>query len=155
MKTEPTDLDREAARLFAPAPGMRALMADAGFCGEWVIICDVEPGLWAGERGKVCGWRRGSSTRFGDAWEAFGPCAEVLALDADDDATVGVMLAQVREASGDPYGFIAPWAADNRDIPVEWRYSRDPWFPDETCGPAASAPGAALVAAMRALKGKP
>lgn len=129
MSPTPTTIDREAARLFTPAPGMavfdmhgkRARIAEAAWAGRALmhLAADSLP-------------------------------SDVLiasAVDTDDPATIGVMLAQVEAASS---------------CSVElWHCPDDP--PEESSvvfiralgfatwkGPTH---GAALVAAMRAIKG--
>ena len=107
MKAEPTDIDREAARLFAPAPGMRSWLHCDGVPSR--ILSDSPITRWA--------------------------------IDTDDPATVGCMLAQVEDAAGESVEMV--------------RYSclaEAVW----TCGPPGATGrtrGAALVAAMRVLKG--
>ena len=84
MKTEPTETDRLAAQLFAPAGGMRA--------------------AWRGERNGV----RPVWERLRDGSEATPDF-----YDTDDPATVGCMLAQVEEALdavGCPGAYLHPWA---------------------------------------------
>lgn len=71
MKITPTETDRLAAQLFAPAGGMRA--------------------AWRGERGGV----RPVWERLRDGSEATPDF-----YDTDDPATVGVMLAQVEATAG-------------------------------------------------------
>ena len=73
MKTEPTETDRLAAQLFAPAGGMRA--------------------AWRGERNGV----RPVWERLRDGSEATPDF-----YDTDDPATVGCMLAQVEDVAGYP-----------------------------------------------------
>ena len=111
MKTEPTETDRLAAQLFAPAGGMRA--------------------AWRGERNGVR-----------PVWERLRDGSEATPdfYDTDDPATVGCMLAQVEDATGD-------------GIPVEvYSLALGVW---QTSLPGRGGPtrGAALVAAMKALKG--
>ena len=118
MKTSPTDLDREAATLFRPAGGMRA---------GWVLE-KIEPGTF---------WQ--SLRDDSDATPDF--------YDTDDPATVGVMLAQVRAASGHPCLHVvasdpdpdgAVWWSVPRRFAGRYSFSRTE--------------GAALVAVMRALR---
>ena len=113
MKTEPTETDREAARLFdANCRGLRVYLAGIGWC----IVSTVR-----------------SHFRV-----------EADAIDTDDPATVGVMLAQVDEALdavGCPGAYLHPWAGG-------WAVRRGTAlrrYPGPT-------KGAALVAAMKALK---
>ena len=77
MKTEPTETDREVARLFTLAPGMRVFNADAG----WARLAEA---AWAGTT--LTHWASDSMAVDG---------ARVDAIDADDPATTGQMLAQV------------------------------------------------------------
>lgn len=118
MKTEPTDTDCEAARLFVCVDGMRA-----GWCHTNITV--VPP------RNR-CIWER-------ICYDG----AEPDALDTDDPATVGAMLAQVEDAAGEPVNVARHschdylvWACDP---PGAYGWTR----------------GAALVAAMRAIKGNP
>lgn len=119
MKTEPTDIDREAARLFVPAPGMR-----------WL---ERERGTW---------WTVTPRDFFGDGFKY-----RLVALDTDDPATVGVMLAQVEDAAG----------ADDVSVEKLRPYCRG--FAVFIRGSYKHKPqrtrGAALVAAMKAIKGDP
>lgn len=111
------DINRDAARLFAPAQGMRVCVD-----GRWVRVgCGLE-----GSRESV-----------------------IDAIDADDPATVGAMIAQVEHASAKPLDL---WSSASGPVP------QHPYVVD-TCdgillgtGPTR---GAALVAAMRAIKGDP
>ena len=83
MKVEPTDPDREAARLFNPAPGMRVFNAYSG----WGRLAEA---AWAGTT--LIHWATDSLAVAGHA--------RVDAIDTDDPATVGCMLAQVDAAAG-------------------------------------------------------
>lgn len=82
MKPDPTDLDREAATLFRPAPGMRAWFLHDGTPSR--ILND----------GGMARWERGGCDF---AVETSGPLG-LDALDTDDPATLGCMLAQVLDA---------------------------------------------------------
>ncbi len=111
------DINRDAARLFVPAQGMRVCVD-----GRWVRV--------------------GGELHDGVA-------ERVDAIDADDPATVGVMMAQVEHASAKPLDL---WSSASGPIP------KHPYVVD-TCdgillgtGPTR---GASLVAAMRALKSTP
>ena len=126
MKTEPTDIDREAARLFVPAPGMRV----------W-FLHDGTPSRILNGAG-AARWERGGSDF---AVETSGPLG-LDALDTDDPATVGCMLAQVEEAEG-------------LGIPVEVYLSTPDWWTTDCRGHGGPTRGAALVAAMKALKSDP
>lgn len=131
MKTEPTDIDREAARLFVPAPGMRV----------W-FLHDGTPSRILNGAG-AARWERGGSDF---AVETSGPLG-LDALDTDDPATVGCMLAQVEDAAGTDDVSVEKLRPYGRGFAVFIRgsYSHAP-------GPTK---GAALVAAMRALKSTP
>ena len=80
MKTAPTELDREAATLFTPIPGMRVWIdwslphEDSWGDGAWLRIVE---GQWVDH---------------------------VAAPDLDDPATVGCMLAQVASFPGPIFG---------------------------------------------------
>lgn len=123
MKTTPTETDREAARLFTPDPGMRVFNGDAG----WGRLAEA---MWAGAT--LVHWAT-------DSYAVDG--ARVDAIDTDDPATVGVMLAQVEAAAGPVLLFWDAWK-DGMTYYV-LRYT------NKWSGPTR---GAALVAAMRALK---
>ena len=136
MKTQPTALDREAAELFDCVDGMRAAWLCRGAAGvprrlryTWERICDD---------GK-----------------------EPDAIDADDPATVGCMLAQVGERV-DSIWLQPLWRVS---IPADAPYHGETmatvtgrvWSVMTSTGSAGDGPteGAALVAAMRALKSTP
>ena len=128
MKTTPTETDREAARLFKPAPGMRiwrAVCADTWSDPGIVIEVDPEPLDLGGIR-----------TERGWSW------LPVCAIDTDDGPTQGAMMAQVEaalDAVGCPGAYLHPWAdgwAVRRGAAIR-RY-------------AGATKGAALVAARRA-----
>jgi hypothetical protein len=127
MKTEPRDIDREAARLFVPAPGMRVWFLHYGTPSR--ILNGAVIARWE----RVC---------YDFAVETSGLLG-LDALDTDDPATVGCMLAQVEDAAGKSvemvrYSFraLTIWACDPLGA---YGWTR----------------AAALVAAMRALKGDP
>ena len=87
MKAEPTDMDREAARLFTAAPGMRVIWSDRLYGGLWARISV------AGERVAGC-YEVGTGT-----WDIWSMGMRGLdAIDTDDAATVGAMLTQVEAA---------------------------------------------------------
>jgi len=166
MKTEPTDLDREAARLFHPKSGVRVLCSFPRDDARWFRVAG-----WVGAEdehpianivdagGKVVAtvmhtravrlvdetrrWkpRRRAAVKGSTSVESGGMLPDVFAIDTDDPATVGVMLAQVDAMAG---GHVDTWARGT----VHGVDSRD----EESlgCGPTR---GAALVAAMRALRG--
>lgn len=137
MKTEPRDIDREAARLFIPVAGMRV----------W-FIHDWTPSRILNGAG-MARWERGGSDF---AVETSGPLG-LDAIDTDDPATVGCMLAQVEAAYAEDLHVVwirfptegdAGWVVQ----PADWSMSLDGIGFDLTRG-------AALVAAMRALKADP
>ena len=140
MKIAPTDLDREAARLFNAVPRMRAWFAEPGADARACTVLDVStlPGEW--DPGKPRRWV---------AWEALaGACGWVraewlTALDTDDGPTQGAMLAQVETAAGEPVDL---WA-HSRHAEVEYEVDR---YDGATLGSGPTR-GAALVAAKRAL----
>lgn len=79
MKTEPTDIDREAAGLFTASHGMRvwrAISPETMSSPSLVIEAEAGPGV-------------GVRTELGWSW------FRICAIDTDDPATVGQMLAQV------------------------------------------------------------
>ena len=135
MKTTPTAFDIEAATLFTPAPGTLALFR---------IGIDA-PGRWL---------------RMAEDMVDSGLYSHPMALDTDDPATVGCMLAQVDE-SGRRAGHLSRFD-ESADSP--WQ-SFDVLFSDETgetvidngsCHTfrvVGTSRGAALVAAMRAFAG--
>ena len=130
MKTAPADIDREAARLFRVEVRMRAFTEH----GRGTVI-DVEP----------CGTGADYVSLVGESdREVFD---HVVAIDTDDPATVGVMLAQVRAASGQPYLHVVASDPDP-DGAVWWS------VPRRFAGRSALSrtEGAALVAVMRALR---
>ena len=135
MKTEPTALDREAATLFTPAPGMRAIMSDSLFGGRWVRIAVADK--------KLAGCYETSP----DTWDAYGKDWWGMdALDTDDPATVGCMLAQVEAVVGKP---IDTWMSTKGPMPeLPYAVESGPYV---TIGRGATR-GHALLAAMRGLK---
>lgn len=135
MKTEPTDLDREAATLFRPAPGMRLLTKDGN---AFRVVVNANGDLWT-----CCECCVVPDTLQLDP-------DDVYAFDADDDATKGVMLAQVRDAT--PQIGHRPPTTDSDINGV----GRRMWCVHNVDGARflwCETEGAALVAAMRALKG--
>lgn len=134
MKTKPTDLDREAARLFTPAPGMRVFNAYTG----WGRLAEA---AWAGTT--LAHWSTDSLAVAGHT--------RVDALDTDDPPTVGAMLAQVEQSRP---GFAVSIIDRLATIPGEpdRRFaalvSNADGVQDVFTGPTR---GAALVAAGRAL----
>jgi hypothetical protein len=123
MKREPTEIDREAAGLFAPAPGMRAW--SRGACGRIIGDCRVTP-------------FDSTATIVFDGG-GYSAAAIVYAFDTDDPATVGCMLAQVRAVHG--------WASAFTGLYGGQWVACTPFvaYPGVT-------EGAALVAAMREAK---
>ncbi len=124
MKSEPTDIDREAAEIFTPAPGMRV----RGQPGKWGRVLERD-----GDHVSI-------AYEGGFGGRAIEPAASVECIDVDDMATVGAMLAQVDEATG---------PGDAVDLYFEpgwgWRTAQDM--------PAGDWRGDALVLTMRELKG--
>lgn len=128
MKTRPTDIDTEAATLFTPAPGMRIWKTTgAGTIGPRRVI-EVEVSEAAG-----------ISVRTEGGWTWLPVCA----IDTDDYATVGVMLAQFIENSNVKIQWVT---IDNNGGSHCVRASNETVF---GTGPTR---GAALVAAMKTLK---
>lgn len=123
MKTEPTAIDREAAAIFTPSLEMRVWFD--GVCKPWTLRRDVES----------C---------------HAGP---VVAIDTDDFRTVIGMLDQVDDA----YEQWIQAASDGwLDIKLSWvRQGREKHMAQWHSGRIGSktSPGAALVAAMKALRG--
>jgi hypothetical protein len=138
MKSAPTDIDRQAAELFAAAPRMRAWFTEPGADARACTVLDVStlPGEW--DPGKPRLWV---------AWEApAGACGWVraewlTALDVDDGPTQGAMEADIIAALG--------------GIPDIWgvHYHCDGGWVVELNDSHYYGPtkGAALVAAKRAL----
>lgn len=81
VKARPSELDREAAHLFSPAPGVRAWVHGAWARGVPSTLDDSTVFL---PEGSSYGLIRGAAEAF----------------DTDDPATVGVMLVQVEQAEG-------------------------------------------------------
>ena len=141
MKTEPTDLDREAARLFTPAPGMRM----------WIWLETGEDAVrFLGRTGVASNPLAFDETRFEAVVEILTGRFRVTAIDSDDPATVGAMVAQ--------FDRHAVTVVDRRDVlpgDVERRFAVLAEFDGAqtlTTGPTR---GAALVAAMKAIKAAP
>lgn len=130
MKTESTDLDREAAQLFTLAPGMRVFVTRARWLETGRIITSDDA-----EYRVVC--ESNASALLSTRPDA---------LDADDPATVGAMLAQVEEAAGTRVDLVWAWRDPGVvDYVVQWRGDTD-------LGESGPTRGAALVAAMRELR---
>lgn len=83
MKTTPTDLDREAALFFRAVPGVRCLAS-----------CDGGTRMWSRVVEDTIGGHT-VRTENGAAFPAYQ--ATIHALDVEDPATVGVMIAQLQE----------------------------------------------------------
>ena len=164
MKTEPTDIDREAARLFVPAPGMRVMhhiariTRPASHVGPEECDCSL---AWVRV---VMSNRDGTRRSFAIEGNAkIGrraaqiECSVVKAtkwldaLDTDDPATVGCMLAQVEDAAGARVDMTWDWDWATRSF-IEYVAH---WQGDDCIGVArrGRTRGAALVAAMKAIKG--
>ena len=116
MKTEPTDIDREAAQLFVAAPGMRVAYASHVNGREKFEWCRVRDG-------------------------ARGVYGTPYAIDTDDPATVGCIHVQVEQAEG-------------LGMTVEVYSLPGGWFGTGCPGEGGRTRGAALVSAMRAIKGE-
>ena len=155
MKTEPTDIDREAATLFTPSPGMQVMheiahvVRPASHKGR--EVCEMRPAWVRIVTARDAGTCRafaveGNATvgRRAYQMEYFVARASMFlqAIDTDDPATVGCMLAQVEEAEG-------------LGIPVEVYLSTPDWWTTDCRGHGGPTRGAALVAAMKALKSDP
>ena len=135
MKTEPNDIDKEAAALFKPAPGMRAIKSDSLFGGRWVRIAVADENLAGCYEAGVDTWE----VYIKDWWG-------MDALDTDDPATVGCMLAQVEAVVGKP---IDTWMSTKGPMPeLPYAVESGPYV---TIGRGATR-GHALLAAMRGLK---
>jgi len=122
MKTTPAPIDREAATLFQAVAGMRLAYfhtVNGREKHEWCRVRDTGAGV-------------------------YGPPG---AIDTDDPATVGVMLAQVRAAANDPALHVVAGEPDLDGL-LWWS------VPRRFAGRSALSrtEGAALVAAMRALR---
>lgn len=139
MRDEPTELDREAAIFFKPARGMRVRTTEEP--REWGIVLFYaadEDGLWP----DAAAWTPGGANTRVHLFE------RIEALDTDDPATVGCMLAQVEEAAGalvvSLWGW---WSVGCVEYVAEWQ-------PDGTIHThSGHTRAAALVAAMKAIKG--
>jgi hypothetical protein len=134
MKVSPNVIDREAATLFAAAPGMN---------------------VWRGVNAVTVGPHRvidvdGEGVRTAEGWSWF----PVVAIDTEDPATVGCMLAQVEQAANHTLSEVADNGKDHRR--PERRHAVMVWSDRAGCERHESAHGhtrgAALVAAMQNLK---
>lgn len=129
MKTEPNGIDRQAPGLFEPSQGMRM--------GRTVAGRTV--------------WNRISGDPQGMFLSADGSDDESVCIDTDDPATVGCMLTQlergIRAVSVVDRCFILPGDDERRFLVLVDAHGGDQVT---ATGPTR---GAALVAAMRALKG--
>jgi len=134
MKTAPTETDREAARLFALAPGMRAWCRIDGAEVVARILGKDPVTMHAHAYAEALGMHLTESLAHN-----FDPAA----IDTDDGPTQGAMMVQVEaalDAAGCPGAYLHPWTdgwAVRRGAAIR-RYA----------GPTK---GAALVAAKRAL----
>lgn len=131
IKAQPGELDREAARLFSPAPGVRAWVHGAWARGVPSTLDDSTVFL---PEGSSYGLVRGAAEAF----------------DTDDSATVGVMLAQVEAACSKPVDLL--WrrtCAGCVEYVAEWF---DP-VSRRIKTPPGHTRGAALAAAMRQFNG--
>jgi len=136
MKTKPTDMDHEAARLFRVEARMRAFTEFA----RGTVIC-----LDSMSDGTGCVTLVGEGT-----YEALG---RPVAIDTDDPSTVGCMLAQVEQSRpGFAVSIIDRLATlpDEPDRRFAVLSANKPGVQEMVTGPTR---GAALVAAMKALKG--
>ncbi len=129
MKTEPIETDREAAQLFTPAPGTRAWGGHFGEHRGPVRVLRVEPDGCA------------IILSEDDEYNPFVFSDGIVAIDTDDPATRGCMIAQVRAT--DPFFHVEPLAADEFQIH---------WLQTYLNGHVFESEGAALVAAMRAIR---
>lgn len=141
MRDEPTELDREAAIFFKPAVGMSVRTTYEP--REWGVVlfyAEDEEGLWP----EGAAWTPGGANTRVHLFE------RIEALDTDDPATVGCMLAQVEDAAGALivslwWGW---WSVGGRvEYVAQWQ--RGGTIHTHR-GPTRAA---ALVAAMKALKG--
>ena len=141
MKTEPTDLDRRAAQLFVPRRGMRVWFTEPGAEERACTVLEFSPSR--------CNWDA-KQPRAWVAWDGSGGAcgwvrlAYASAIDTDDPATVGCMLAQVETEAGPVSMTWDRWSDGQEHYVI--RYG-DRWR-----GPTRAT---ALVAAMRALKPAP
>ena len=164
MKTEPTDIDREAATLFTPSPGMRVMheiahvVRPASHKGR--EVCEMRPAWVRIVTARDAGTCRafaveGNATvgRRAYQMEYFVARASMFlqAIDTDDPATVGCMLAQVEDAAGARVDMTWDWDFATRRF-IEYVAL---WEGDDCIGVArrGRTRGAALVAAMKAIKG--
>jgi hypothetical protein len=132
VKTQPTEIDREAARLFTAAPGMHVAYSLRGSV-EWGRCIMTEAGM------KLC-------SEYWTAHTVVG--APIVAIDTDDPAAVGVMLAQVEaEAQASVELWHCPDDPPGESGVVFIRARDFASYPGPTRG-------AALVAAMRSIKSK-
>lgn len=141
MKTTPTETDREAASNFVASPGMRVWWRYKRTKRE--IVGQVNPDIRDGRpTGMMVVFDRGSSALMCDA--------EVTAIDTDDPATVGVMLAQVEQLAtlDDIMDRWPDVAGDDR-----WMLIATVHETQDTVRLFAPTLGALMVAAMKALKG--
>ena len=143
MKTEPTDLDREAAGLFTLAPGGRAWCRIE--CAEVVLRFLAKDPVTL----HAHAYAEGLDMHL---TESLAHSFHVAAFDTDDPATVGVMLAQVEAAVPNAAVTIVDRL---HSLPgdVERRFMVIVECNGTQTTATGSTRGAALVAAMRAVKG--
>ncbi len=133
MKTEATDIDREAASLFDAEPGMRVFH---DLCGFGRVLTHVSDEYY------MVHWDKQP-----------GAEARIIAFDTDDPATVGVMLAQIEyEVVGDGVAVTDVMISHPGDAVRSYAIGIDRLNGerDTETGPTR---GAALVAVMRKLRG--
>ncbi len=139
MKTQPTEIDREGVQLFTPAPGMHVAYSLRGSV-EWGRCIMTEAGM------KLCSEHWTAHTVVG---------VSIVAIDTDDMPTCGAMLEQVEAAAGHRC-MVACGSDVDRNGPYSWVVRK--WTGHDidrmTTTPFGATRGAAMVAAMRALKSK-
>lgn len=101
MKTQPTEIDCQAVQLFTPAPGMHVAYSLRGSV-EWGRCIMTEAEM------KLC-------SEYWTAHTVVG--VSIVAIDTDDPATVGVMLAQVEAAAGCQLKIADAWSGDVANAP--------------------------------------
>jgi len=101
VKTQPTETDREAARLFTPAPGMHVAYSLRGSV-EWGRCIMTEAGM------KLCSEHWTAHTVVG---------VSIVAIDTDDMPTCGAMLEQVEAAAGCQLKIADAWSGDVAKAP--------------------------------------
>lgn len=140
MKTEPTNVDRQAAQLFAAVPGMVIWRSINDFCVGPHRVIDVH--------GDGLHLPAGGLQMQSGGWSWF----PVIAFDTDDPATIGVMQAQVE---AEKHKILS--AGDRTPVDIRWVWTGphvlgfEVMFEDELLGKGLTR-GAALVTAMRFVK---